>query len=361
MLDFGWGFILFEMKFKQTIFFQLIIVFVLSACSSSLPIAQQRKSVRINVGAGPEDMVLDTLSMASARLLVSCTERRKNAAPYGEICEVDLRTDSYKIMRRLNEPQGTVFYPHGIDLVKSLKGEILLYCVSHNNEKKENSIIIYKVLSDHLEFKEKLDSPFLVSPNDITADCTGEIFVTNDAHKHGSSFEQLFKLKTSNVICYQPENQKWTIIANKFSYANGIALNHCPSENLLLSTTRGNKLYLLEKKENKKEGYSPKTIAKLKGIDNITFLNKNEILVPSHQKMMAVIRHYKSSKNYSPTVVYCVNINTGEFKAVYANDGSEISAGSTALFYNGKLYMSQIFDPFILKCDAEDLKTITNY
>ncbi|MCE9538110.1 MAG: hypothetical protein K8R85_02700 [Bacteroidetes bacterium] len=336
--------------------FPLFLVFAFTACSPKLPLVQHRNSVKIAVGPGPEDIVLDTFSGSYPRILASCLQRRNGKDAYAQICEVNLINDSYKILKRSNEPQGMVFRPHGFDLVKNLKGEVLLYCISHNEEKKEHSIIIYTVFADHLQFKEKLDSPLLVSPNDVTANCAGEIFVTNDARKRGSAMESLLKLKTSNVVSYHPTNQQWNVAANRFSYANGIAINHCPSDYVLLSTIRSNKLYMLKNRIDNKDRYVPKTIAKLKGLDNITFITDNEILVTAHLNQIAFLKHYKDPKNISPTVVYRVNIITGEYKAVYSNDGSDISGGSTALYYNGKVYISQVFEPFLLKCDAEDLK-----
>jgi hypothetical protein len=348
------------------IIFQLFILFVVASCSSKIPLVKHRNSVKIDVGPGPEDIVLDTFSAPYPRILASCLQRRKGKDFYAEICDVNLNDDSFKILKRVNEPQGMIFRPHGFDLVKSSKGEILLYCISHNEEKKEHSIIIYTVFVDHLQFKEKLDSPLLVSPNDVTANCDGEIFVTNDARKRGSVMESLLKLKTSNVVCYHPENQQWVIVADKFSYANGIAINHCPSDYMILSTVRSNKLYMIKYLRNAlnknhdtqddKASYSIKTIAKLKGLDNITFIKDDEILVTAHLNQVAFLKHYKDPKNISPSVVYRVNIKTGEYKAIYSNDGSAISGSSTALYYNGKLYLSQVFEPFLLKCDAEDLK-----
>jgi len=335
---------------------QFLIIFSLAACSTKLPIVEHRNSVKIEVGPGPEDIVLDTFSAPYPRILASCSQRRKGKPKYGEICEVNLNNDNFKILKRLNEPQGMILNPHGFDLVKNSKGELLLYCISHNEEKKEHSIIIYQVFADHLEFKEKLDSPSIVSPNDVTANCAGEIFVTNDARKRGSVIESLLKLKTSNVVHYNPANKKWNVAATGFSYANGIAINHCPSDYVLLSTIRSNKLYMLKNSDDDKNLYIPRVIAKLKGLDNITFINDNEILVTAHLRQIAFLKHYKDAKNISPTVVYRVNINTGEYKAVYSNDGSDISAGSTALYYNKKLYISQVFEPFLLKCDAADLK-----
>lgn len=335
------------------IIFQLFFVITFASCSSKLPIAKHRNSVKIIVGPGPEDIVLDTFSTSYPRILASCSQRREKNPFYGEICEVNLNNDTYKILSRLNEPEGMVFRPHGIDLVKNSDGELLLYCISHNKEKKEHSIIIYSVFADQLKFKEKLDSPLLVSPNDVTADCSGEIFVTNDAGKHGSTIEPLLKLKRSNVVHYYPAEKKWNVAADRFSYANGIAINHCMSDNIILSTVRSNKLFMLQNSGVNKDVYLPKTIAKLKGLDNITFVNDKEILVTAHLKQVAFLKHFKDAKNISPTVVYRVNIITGDYSTVYSDDGSNISGGSTALYFNNKLYISQVFEPFLLKCDAE--------
>lgn len=335
--------------------FQFFIALSVTSCSI-IPATTQRNSVRIPVGPGPEDIVLDTSSTSYPRLLASCTQRRKEQPAYNEICEINLYNNSFKALKRTNEPEGMIFCPHGFDLVKDINNELLLYCVSHNEEKKEHSIIIYKVFANYLEFKEKLDSPLLVSPNDVTASCTGEIFVTNDAGKRGSAIESLLKLKRSNVVHYNPSSKNWNIIAKKVCYANGIAVNHCPSDYVLFSTIRSNKLYMLKPSKLESNKYDKRTIARLKGLDNITFINDREILVTAHLKQFAFLKHYKNANNLSPTVVYRVNIHTGEYQPVYSDNGSAISGASTALYYKGKLYMSQVFEPFILKCDTEDLK-----
>jgi hypothetical protein len=315
-----------------------------------IPKTKNFESKKIAVGPGPEDIVIDTLSNSVPRLLASCKQRRANLPDYSEICEINLSDDSYKIIKRVNEPQGMVFHPHGIDLVKNKSGEVLLYCVSHNDEQNEHSIIVYKIYKDYLEFKEKMDSPLLVSPNDVAASCDGDVFVTNDAKKRGSVMEQLLKLKRSNVVHYNSKDKKWTIIADKASYANGIAINACPANKVIFSTVRSNKLYVLEPRKDI-EKYKKKTIAKLKGLDNITFINDKEILVTAHLRQIAFMKHYKNAKNIAPTVIYRVNIETGEYSALYTNDGPAICGASTALIYKGKMYLSQIFEPFILKVD----------
>ena len=337
-------------------FFQFFILLIFVSCSSIIPVVQHPVSVKIPVGSGPEDIVLDTFNTSYPRLLVSCCERRKENPAYAEICEINLNDDSYKILPRLNEPQGVLFRPHGFDLVKNKSGKLLLYCISHNNEKKEHSIIIYEVFADHLGFQEILNSPLLVSPNDVTASCDGGIFVSNDAHKHGSALEALLKLKRSNVVCFDHLKKDWSIVSDGFAYANGIMLQHCPYDKVLLSTTRSDRLYSLQNAGDNANRYYPKEIAKLKGLDNITFINESDILVTAHLNQVAFMKHAGNPKKISPSVVYRVNIITGKYDPVYANNGSDISAASTALYYKGKLYISQVFQPFILKCDVDLIK-----
>lgn len=330
---------------------------------AKLPIAGTNYSEfkKISVGSGPEDMVLDTLSAENPRLLVSCSERRDKNSGFGEIFSVDISTGQSQVLARKNNPENLVFRPHGIDLVKNVKGEILLYCISHNEEKKEHSIIVYKVFPGRLEFLQKLDSPLLVSPNDVAATPSGEIFVTNDSGRRGSIMEHLFKLKRSNVVMYVEnnyfkdpatgewkKNPVWQIAADKLSYANGVAAGSY--RQVYVSTVRGNQFISYRLNEKGNSFGEKKIIAKLKGLDNISFVNENEALVPAHLNQYAFLKHYKNAEKFSPSVVYKVNLQTGKTDVVYSNNGSQISGASTAIQYKDKLYISQVFEPFILEC-----------
>lgn len=355
------------MKKKEFTFFifcccQLLLSLFFTSCVK-LPVAEVHYTEfkKIAVGSGPEDMALDTLSSKIPRLLVSCSERRERNPDFGEIFSVDISTGHSQLLPRKNNPENLVFRPHGIDMVKNIKGEILLYCISHNEKKKEHSIIIYRVFPDRLEFREKLDSPLLVSPNDVAATPAGEIFVTNDSGKRGSIMEHLLKLKRANVVMYVEnnyfknpgtgeweKNPVWQVAAGKLSYANGVAAGSY--RQIYVSTVRGNELISYKLNEKGNNFGAKKIIAKLKGLDNISLVNENEALVPAHLNQYAFLKHYKNAENLSPSVVYKVNLQTGEMKVVYSNDGSQISGASTAILFNGKLYISQVFEPFLLEC-----------
>lgn len=348
-------------SFILTVFTALSLQLICSCVKLPVSDVQYSDYKKLMVGSGPEDMVLDTYSSKNPRLLVSCSERRIKNSGFGEIYSLDISTGQSQILPRKKNPDSLVFRPHGMDLVKNINGEILLYCISHNELKREHSIIIYRVFGDRLEFQQKLDSPFLVSPNDVSAIPSGEIFVTNDSGKRGSLLEHLFKLKRSNVVMYVENNYfknplngdwekkpVWQIAAANLSYANGVAAGGLSK--IYVSTVRGNQLISYKMNEKGNGFGEKKIIAKIKGPDNISFISENEILLPCHLNQYAFLKHYKNPKKKSPSVIYKINILTGEIKVAYSNDGSQISAASTAINYHGKLYISQVFEPYILEC-----------
>jgi hypothetical protein len=47
-------------------------------------------------------------------------------------------------------------------------------------------------------------------------------------------------------------------------------------------------------------------------------------------------------------MVYSMDLNTHNIDTLYLDNGTVMSAASTGLVYDGKLYASQIFNPFII-------------
>ena len=89
-------------------------------------------------------------------------------------------------------------------------------------------------------------------------------------------------------------------------------------------------------------------ISEIIGGDNITKY-KNKFIVAAHLNTFAFLRHQKKSTNHSPSVIYQFDPKSGEKEVLFSDDGKLISAASTAIRYDDYLYISQIFDNFILK------------
>lgn len=319
---------------------------LLAAGCATIPKNTTQKTTEIQVGPGPEDFVLDT-SFAYPRLLVSCAERRKKKEAYDEIVEVNLETKATRILPRDNSPE-MKFHPHGIDL-QTVDGKPYLYVISHDDSLNRQVIYKYLVEQDRLVFEDTIINPkYLISPNDLAVAPSGEIYWSNDASKRNGQLEQLFKIKRSTIGYYNPNTDEWRIAADKMVYCNGVAIR---GDKVYVSTTRSNRIFEFDKDAN---GYlsENRVLCKIKGLDNMTFYG-NHIIITSHPRLLAFIRHYKKSKNRSPSLVHKVELDSGKVTTIFANDGSKINAASTGLVFENKLYIAQVFDPFILEVELE--------
>jgi len=306
------------------------------------PVHAQAMVERIQVAPGPEDMVLDT-SEVSPRLLISCSARREVHKPFGGIISLDLKSGKQLPMERLNEPEGIRFHPHGI----YLDGD-LLYVISHEKEPDYHPVLVYRVEGNQLHFVDLVNTGLQHSPNALVTGPQGEIYLVNDAGKRGSLWEKILKLKRANVVRLKKnEEGSWEgeVAATGLGYPAGI-------------NRMGDKLFVGDAVLHRIHPYliTPEglvatgEIKGLKGNDNIR-IYEDQLLVPGHVKPLKFIGHAKDPEKLSPVEVFLADPVTGEHKILYSTQGETISGGSTAIIFENYLYISQVFDPWILKVE----------
>lgn len=326
---------------KNMIRILLVTALVFSSfCCSALPETPGVTAEKIQVKPGPEDMVIDSLH-GEARLLISCSGRREEHKPYGEIISYGLHSGVQKEMIRYNEPGDLLFKPHGIYLDRDI-----LYVISHEMEPDYHPILIYRVHGDSLEFIDLANSSDQHSPNALVTGPDGEIYFVNDSGKRGSLGEKIFKLKRASMVRLRknPEGV-WVsdVVAEKLSYPAGI---NRIGNRLFAGDAIQNQIHVYEI-----DGEEVKPVTEfenLKGNDNIR-IYKGQLLLPGHVKPFRFIKHAKNPDKLSPVEVFLVDPETGTYVSLFYTDGSQISAGSTAVIYGNNLYICQVFDPFILK------------
>ena len=299
---------------------------------------------RIQVPPGPEDMVLDTLQ-ASPRLIISCSARREAHKPYGEIVSWDLRTGKQYPMQRVNEPEGILFRPHGI----YLDGD-LLYVISHEKEPDYHPVLLYRIDGEQLDFVELIHTPLQHSPNALVTGDNGEIFLTNDSGKRGSLWEKALKLKRASVVRLEKSNDgTWEgeTVATGLGYPAGI---NRMGDQLFVGDAVLHRIhpYMITQEGLVATG----EIEDLKGNDNIR-IYQGQLLVPGHVRPLKFIKHAKNPDKRSPVDVFLADPETGKHIVLYSTEGETISGGSTAIIYEKKLYICQVFDPWILKVEFE--------
>lgn len=335
------------MKMKNAFLVLLLASLLFTVSCTSIPQSGPFVTQKITTGYGPEDMALDTLTNPSQpRILVSCDTRREREPQTNGIYVIDIQTDSVSELRRVKEPEDLNFHPHGISYVL-IDSVPRLFVISHDDENNKQLILRYKVFTDSLQFEARYQNTLFISPNDIFALENGTFFFTNDAGKRNSFTEKLFRLKRSSVV-YYPRSLRPYYIDDELCYANGV---YYKPPYLYVSTVLENTVYkytLDDFKVVEKE-----VLAEVKGGDNI-MPYKNKLLVAAHLKPIAFLRHKKNPDVLSPSVIYEIDTLTGEKSVLFSDDGSLISAASTGLRYGKYLYVSQVFDNFVLKVEMKD-------
>jgi len=301
----------------------------------------QTKDEIITTAIGPEDMVVDSIT-EQPRLLLSCSARRKSEKQYGEIFVYYTETATNKILKRTNEPNGLLFNPHGIDLVK-VNGNLILLVVNHEHigENRINSILRYRVLKDELVFQNKISDPLISSPNAVTGFSDGTLLVSNDAKKQNNIWEILFKMRKAQIIFWNGNN--CSVASEKYAFTNGITNK---DGKVYLASTMQNKVWQFDFKDGKM--LNREVIAKANGADNLRF-DGDDLLVACHLRFLKFLKHYKDPKQLSPSTVYRINPSTKKRTVEYFDDGRQVSAASTALVFRNSIYVSGIFDSKIVK------------
>lgn len=319
-----------------------LFTFMILSCPAcyKVPPLSNIQSEKIKVGPGPEDMVLDTLN-GNIRLILSCCSRRESHPPYGEIIAYHPETDHQVELVRYNEPGTLLFKPHGIYLDRDM-----LYVISHEREPDYHPILVYQLHGDSLEFKELIHTTHQHSPNALVTGPDGEIYFVNDSGKRGSMAEKIFKLRRASIVRLMKDAEgqwKSEFMAMGLGYPAGI-------------NRIGHQLYVGDAILNKIQRFNismdgltaVNEYKGLRGCDNIRIHN-GRIITTGHVKPFKFIKHTRDPEKISPVEVSMVDPTSGKLTTLYFTDGTQISAGSTALIWEEYLYISQVFDPFILK------------
>ena len=298
---------------------------------------------RISMGAGPDDMHLQ--SITAPRLIISSHDRR-NFRSHGNIYALPLDSQKASILTRTGEPDGFALRPHGIDLIQR-DGRWWLYVINHDKElfSDQHSLVIYEVIGDTLVFQQELQSPLLSAPNDVAVADNGDIYVTNEREDGASIAEFLFLQRKANVVVYRA-GSGWRVAANDLAVANGILVQ---GNTVWITQTLGEGLRRYQRASDGRL-IQMATFGNLSLLDSIHVRDNGHFLIPAYPSLPYFLLHWQRPGQRSPTKVYDVDPQTGQGSILFANNGTTISAVSAALIAKDQLYLSQVFDAFVLRC-----------
>lgn len=320
----------------------IILTLLVCSCKTNKNLYFSHPYEKINTLPGPEDMVLDTLN-GQKQIILACATRRKTETFVSGVQYYDLETNEVGSFKIKNFPDSVRFNPHGLDL-GTYKGNKILWMINHEDEKKRQSIVRFIVKGYELIFDTLFIHKNIISPNDICDGGNGTFYFTNDASSRNSGMELLFKVKGGSIVYYNGVD--FETFNKRFSYPNGIIKF---KDQLFFSTSRQNKIFCIKLSPDgsmKKDSVS--LVTKGAMWDNFS-VNGDHLICTSHSNPMKFLKHRSHEKHESPCQVYSINPVTKTKGIVYHTNGESISAGSTAIYFDGDLYICQVFDPYILR------------
>ena len=89
--------------------------------------------------------------------------------------------------------------------------------------------------------------------------------------------------------------------------------------------------------------------------DNLMLDDNGRLWVAAHPCPLDFLAHSENSDQKSPIQIFEIDPNTLKTNNIFQNNGELISAASTALYINNRVYIAQVFDPFVLVVEGVSL------
>ncbi|MEM7367147.1 MAG: SMP-30/gluconolactonase/LRE family protein [Bacteroidota bacterium] len=342
------------------------LYFQLSACGiapwscGDYSSGQTGNTHKIQVGSGPEDMAIDT-STGSSRIIVSCVERRKKAEESWGFYQIYPASNSSRPLKVL--PEGLRIFPHGID-VETIDGIPYLYAISHDrlDNAIEHRIYRFHIMEDTLVLDDSftLEHPSLTGPNDIDVLEDGSFYVSNPmpSDNPNETAKAIVGVKNGSVLHYDGQGN-WKTVLDDMCYPNGVWVNR-EASCLVVANGGCQTVERYPIQENGELIVHEGSSTREHGIDipigdNLMMDESGILWTAAHPCPLKFLSHAKHSHKSSPVQIFAIDPVTMKTHLVFQNNGDLINAASTALRIDDRLYISQVFDPFVLVVEGIDL------
>lgn len=297
---------------------------------------------------GPEDIQIDP---AQRRAFVSSYDRRAKGARRGAIMAFSIddplaedawrdRTDGAPVEF---EPLGLYFYVgddvRRLFVVNAAAKTVELFDVDDNGDLK------------HLEsFSERR----LTSPNDVVAVGPRAFYVTNDIEPgRASLLDRLrfqFRIRSGRVLYF--DGVSWRIAAEDLSFANGIAVSP-DGARLYVAETAASALRIYDRDIVNGALALQKTVAMGAAVDNINIDRHGSLWIGAHPKQQQLASYIRNPDEKLPSLVLRYDDHAGGQplpRAIYADDGTEISASTSAAKLGSTLLIGALLEKKLLIC-----------
>lgn len=294
--------------------------------------------------AGPEDIEVD--GKRRRAFITSLDRRAEDARGAIHLFDLDdpLRAGAW---RDMTEGVPAAFRPLGVDYYED--GDIRrLFVVNEAN----NGVELFDVDPDgglvHLEtFMERR----LTSPNDVVAAGPRSFYVTNDVkpgRRTPVAALHFLMRATSGEVLYTDGNS-WRVAADNLRFANGVAVSP-DGERLYVAETAGSALRIYDRDPETGILTLAETVRLSAAPDNVTVDEAGAVWIGAHPKPLTTPRHRANPQARAPSEVIRLGPE-GAPQTIYRDDGTEISASTTAARLGRLLVIGALYEDKFLICD----------
>ena len=281
--------------------------------------------------------------------LISAYDRRANQAGEDKKAGIFSYDLNSKIIKKLS-PALDDFSPHGISLFTLEDGSQRVFVINHANS--QHQVNVFDLIDGALVLKNTIQSPHMISPNDLVAVGPNKFYLTND-HKYASgimhTLEDYLRWRVANVVFYNGESFK-EVIAD-VGYANGINVSK-DGELLYLNSITALNTQIFKRNKQDNELTLQETIHIGSGVDNIEIDDNGDLWMGAHPQLLKFVKHAEDEKALSPSQV--IKLSKGEngyeMEEVYLDSGVQMSGSSVAAVKHDRMLMGAVFDAKILDC-----------
>ena len=332
------------------------ILFTQIHCFASFKPRPIQACFKIHGMPGNEDLALHR----AKKMLYISSHNRRNFMELGKIFSIDLsKPDAELRPKTLTANYPPNFRPHGMSLVEG-SGKEKLYVISHTTQEDDaHTVEVFEIDGENFSHINTMKNPNLNSPNDLFALPDGRIFVSND-HGPGGAISQkmddIFKRKRSKIAYF--DGKDWWSLGPGVAFGNGIFYRKEGEREFIYQSAFMSsaviKFELIQDTNGKPDLKEVERFDIGSGPDNLELDVDGKIFLTAHPSVFRFLRHVSSAENFSPTQAFKIDPEKKTIEEIYANEGEEISAGSTALPFNKRLILSQVFEDFLLICPMQE-------
>ncbi len=306
---------------------------------------------------GPEDFEID---VPDNLIFVSSFNRRAPSSapdPQDGLYTLQLDDTALPPVKLVGTPQD--FHPHGMSSYREADGTLSLFVINHRASGKQ-SIEIFDVKIDNgtpsLTYRASIESGLLINPNDLFAVGPNQFYVGNDHTSTtplGRWLEDFPQLPRANLLYFNGDS--FRVVVERLNFPNGVLVAP-DGRHLYVTSTTKRELLVFERNPVDGQLKQLDSLSIPARLDNLSIDQYGNLWTAGHPKLPTYVGYPADPSKPSPSVVFRIVLQDGlpqRYDTVYANDGEQLAASSSAAVYQNRLIIGSVLDDKMLDCTMQ--------